>query len=205
MGSTMGLNKSWQSALTISLWGSLTCGWGDFRFARIFTPLWGKRTGQFCLKFLDLARISTPTRFWCRNFGKIAAICSLVNWITASTRPWQFLSTMWIFVVQNWGEWRCLTPYLTTRLATVSDGYVWFWSFCSNCKPVDKSRWRWKDSGRLLLLLLNCVTTLNLFSITWSSWIDFFPSHQQSNLEKCWTVLNTWLKFYLLSVALNVF
>jgi len=49
-------------------------------------------------------------------------------------------------------------------------------------------------SVRLFPLLLKSVTT---FSITWSSGIDVFSSHQQSNVEKCETVFKNLIEIYV--------
>jgi len=49
-------------------------------------------------------------------------------------------------------------------------------------------------SVRLFPLLLKSVTT---FLITWSSGIDVFSSHQQSNVEKCETVFKNLIEIYV--------
>jgi len=57
-------------------------------------------------------------------------------------------------------------------------------------------------SARLLLLLL---TSVHLFFIIWTSAIDVFSSHQQTNVESCETLFKHFIEIVHILVALTLF
>jgi len=61
-----------------------------------------------------------------------------MEWKSGFARTWQFLLNGFIFAVQDLGDDGAFRPYLSTRLETLTDGYVVL-NFCYNCKRADNS------------------------------------------------------------------
>ena len=146
----------------------------SFQFARIFAPLWGKTNWKI---FQEDGSVS-------ETYPKISGSFSWIFLILSESPPrtpiastqklWQNTSYLQLSGLNNWFyvfttlfaqhlnicspklvEWLRLLPPPGDASGNSLMMAVWFWTFCWNCKPVDNSRWPWKDKFGMVSEICN--------------------------------------------------